>query len=415
MSEATQRIVLDPVLAAAFFALAAGGAWILRGLLDRFTVAAHPANSASQKLASLEGLRGILAFSVVAHHACCWYHFSQSGLWSTGSSILFDRLASFGVIQFFYLSGFLFWRKLIQRGGISAGRFYLSRFLRIGPVYYASVAAAITLGCLTAGSHFQVRIGNFLASLLPWLFFSIGGRPDVNHADILRITCGVTWTLALEWLFYLSLPFLAWFSRKAWRLALYAVAFGVLFLLARQMRTISVDTSIPYAVAFAAAQFAKFMLIGFGGGMLVATTEAPLRRWLRGDSRFFNVLVVVCFLAYLNVPGIEDFGQILLLAAFALIVHGADIFGLLTNRAVRFMGAISYPVYLLHGMVFYAAMLLRGGMHAVAPAAYLAQTAVCVIGILILATTFHLLVERPTMNLSERIARSAAMPQIVTS
>jgi peptidoglycan/LPS O-acetylase OafA/YrhL len=72
------------------------------------------------------------------------------------------------------------------------------------------------------------------------------------------------------------------------------------------------------------------------------------------------------------------------------------------------MGVISYPVYLIHGIVYYAAMLLRGGIHPVGAAAYIAETALCVAAILLLATALHLLVERPSMNLSEQIAHAAS-------
>ena len=81
---------------------------------------------------------------------------------------------------------------------------------------------------------------------------------------------------------------------------------------------------------------------------------------------------------------------------------------LLLSRPVRFMGVISYPVYLIHGIVYYAAMLLRGGIHPVGAAAYIAETALCVAAILLLATALHLLVERPSMNLSEQIAHAAS-------
>jgi peptidoglycan/LPS O-acetylase OafA/YrhL len=122
--------------------------------------------------------------------------------------------------------------------------------------------------------------------------------------------------------------------------------------------------------------------------------------------------VLALFLGYLLIPGINTFGEILLLAAFALIVHGANLFGLLVSRPVRFMGAISYPVYLLHGIVYYVAMLLRGGMVPVGLPSYLAQTAACLAAILVLATVVHIFVERPTMRISEQIARRATAVKV---
>jgi peptidoglycan/LPS O-acetylase OafA/YrhL len=412
VSEGLQRFGFDPLLAALFLAFAMGIAAALVFLFDRcggrFAQAVRPS---ANKLAALEGLRGILALAVVAHHACCWYFFTQFGVWSTGQSVIFDRLASFGVAQFFYLSGFLFWRKLMRRGRIPAGKFYLSRFIRIAPVYYVSIGAALMIGFAVTDFKLQVAPGSLIASLLQWILFSLGGQPAVNHADIARITSGVTWTLALEWLFYLSLPFLAWFARKAWRLALYALAFGMLFLLGRYARSAGINAEGLHWAGSIVGQYAKFMLIGFGGGLLIAAFESNLSDWLRPVWAWRNWIVLALFLAYLTIPQLPDAGHALLLAGFALIVSGADLFGLLVKRSARLLGAISYPVYLVHGLVYYAALRLRGGIHSVALLTYIAETALCLAAILLTASALHLLVEKPTMKLSEKIARAASMPQ----
>lgn len=415
MSEALQRFGFDPLLAALFLAFAMGIAAALVFLCDgiggRLAQAVQPSSS---KLPALEGLRGILALAVVAHHACCWYFFTQFGVWSTGRSVIFDRLASFGVMQFFYLSGFLFWRKLMRRGPIPAGKFYLSRFIRIAPVYYISLCAALMIGFASTGFKPQVDAASLIASLLQWILFSLGGQPTVNHADIARITSGVTWTLALEWLFYLSLPFLAWFARKRWRLALYALAFGLLFLLARYTRTSRASAAGLFMAASVAAQYAKFMLIGFGGGILIAAFESNLTTWLRPVWRVRNWIVVALFVGYLAIPRLPDAGQVLLLIGFALIVSGADLFGLLVQRSTRLLGAISYPIYLLHGLVYYAAMRLRGGIHSVVLSAYIAETALCLVTLLLLAALVHIALEQPAMRLSEGMTPATAGAQDVT-
>jgi peptidoglycan/LPS O-acetylase OafA/YrhL len=414
VSQAVQRFAFDPLVAALAFAFAIASASALNLLFDRW--GGHFGNvvsPGSQKLAALEGLRGILAFSVVMHHAYCWYFFTQYGVWTTGSSVIFARLADFGVIQFFYLSGFLFWRKLMKTGRIPIARFYLSRFVRIGPVYYCCIGAAILLGLLVTGLKLQVSLGALANSLLPWLLFSLGGQGPVNHADIARITCGVTWTLALEWLFYLSLPFLGWFSRNSRRLIFYALTFGLLFLVSRYFRAVTMQVGSLHFASSIAAEYAKFMLVGFGGGILIAALQSRLRNPLLSASTWRNWVLLGFYLAYLLIPGIAAAGQVLVLAGFALVVQGADLFGLLGSRAVRLLGVISYPMYLVHGIVYYSAMRMRGGIHAVSIPAYLAETAVCIAIILLLATIVHLVLERPTMTLSEEIARRALLPQAI--
>jgi len=414
--ETVQRFVFDPLLAALAFAFAIAGASALNLLFDRWGgYFGNVVSPASQKLASLEGLRGILAFSVVMHHAYCWYYFTQTGVWTTGNSVIFARLADFGVIQFFYLSGFLFWRKLMKAGRIPMSKFYISRFVRIGTVYYLCVGAAIFVGLLVTGFKLQVTLGTLASSLLPWLLFSLGGQSPVNGADIARITCGVTWTLALEWLFYLSLPFLGWFSRNARRLLFYALTFGLLFLLSRYIRAGTGGAGSLHSASSILAEYSKFMLVGFGGGILVAALQTKLKTWSQPVMHLRNWILLGLYLAYLLIPGIENAGQALVLAGFALVVQGADLFGLLGSRAVRLLGVISYPMYLVHGIVYYSAMRLRGGIHAVSLSAYLAETAASMAIILLLATLVHLVLERPTMRLSEEIARQALAPHTVAS
>ena len=413
MIAAFESHLLDAIVAFSAFAFALASAALLSRLLGRLGgVFGRIVSQSTHKLASLEGLRGILSLSVVLHHACCWYFYTQTGVWGTGASIVFVRLAIFGVAQFFYISGFLFWRKLMKSGGISFGRFYLSRFVRIAPAYYVCVGIAILGGFALSHFRLQVPLTQLGASLLTWLLFSIGGQGDVNHADMRRITAGVTWTLALEWLFYLLLPMLGWFARRSRRLIFFALLFGFVHVAGDAVRHFATEGSNVHVAVETLVEFSKQMLLGFGGGILVAAFESDIRRWLRPIASFQNWIVLVCYAAYLCIPGIGMPGAILLLVAFSCVVEGADLFHFLTSRTIRFLGVISYPLYLCHGMVYFAASILRGGLHPMALPAYIAETAACLIVILLFATTIHLTVERPSMRLSEEIARRAALPEI---
>lgn len=420
-----QRFALDPLLAALLFASAIACA---RGLLFVFDRLGDRSGSnvllfevsPVHKFASLEALRGVLALAVVAHHACCWYFLVQTGAWSTGNSIVFSRLASFGVAQFFYLSGFLFWRKLIMTAGISttirsSGRFYLSRFVRIAPVYYVCLAAAILLGLAATG----FRLGGQAQTLLPflpWLLFSLGGQPDLLCVSIARITGGVSWTLALECLFYLSLPWLKWFSRHPRRLIYFAAAFLALHFVAVHLAGVPWAGRKLAAVQFAhpgplnspgliLGAYAKFMLIGFGGGILIAAFEKQIRNVPQPSLRLQNCVLLALYAGYLLIPGITGPGQFLLLAGFALILHGADLFGLLHCRPIRLLGVISYPIYLIHGWVYYAVFHLLDANRPIPFLPLLALNAACLALLLLLAILVHLSIERPALRLSERIAR----------
>jgi len=174
-----------------------------------------------------------------------------------------------------------------------------------------------------------------------------------------------------------------------------------------------VNAGYAHVIGMELAKFAKFMLIGFGGGILIAALEPRIRNWSRVVQPWQNWMLLGLYLAYLAIPNLDAVTDVFLLAGFALVVQGADLFGFLTSRAVRLLGIISYPIYLVHGVVYYMAMKLRGGMHAVALLPYMAETAGCVAAAILLATAIHLLIERPTMKLSENIAGKTALPQTV--
>lgn len=408
MSVPVQNYLLDPLLACGIFALSLAVAGFLSFLCGRMGgVFAEAVQPSGNKLASLEGLRGILALSVAAHHAYCWFFYTQTAHWGTQNSILFSRFASFGVDQFFFISGFLFWRKLMKKGGIELGRFYISRFVRLAPVYYTCIGIAIFIGMYLTGFKLLVSGGQFVRSLLPWIFFSIGGQPDINHADIKRIISGVIWTLAAEWLFYLSLPYLGWFARKAQRLIHFACLFLLIYIVGRHF-SLKIHQQTITSILTILSQFAKYMVFSFGGGILIAVFQEKIRSKIHLSALQANWLLVFFYAFYLFAPdfrGMMVVGTLGLVCGFALIVQGADLFGFITSKPVRFLGIISYDLYLVHGITYYLAMRLRGGIGPVAVGHYIAQTAVCFVIIVIASTVLHFLVERPSMKRSENIAR----------
>lgn len=412
MHFAVERFVADPLLVFLAFLVVIGEAFILSVSLSKMGGIFATAVARGEKLATLEGLRGILAFSVVVHHGCCWYYYSRFQVWDTGHSIIFARLAAFGVIQFFYISGYLFWRKLMRQGNISLSRFYLSRLIRIGPVYYVCVGAAILIGLAVTGFTLRVGAGDLARSVGSWLLFCMGGRPSVDGADTARITAGVTWTLAMEWGFYLLLPFLGWFARRASRLVWFFLLCGAAWMIFREACVVLAQ--LPHLVPLLEEMkgVAKFMIVGFGGGILVAVFEPRMKAIVRLSAQQASWLLLALYLLYLFVPRIGSIGQIFLLLGFALVVLGADLFAVLTSRGVRLLGIVSYPIYVAHGIVYYLATRMRGGIHPVPLKMYIPETLLCMAVVVLVATVMHFVVERPTMLISERIARGT-LPRVV--
>ena len=106
--------------------------------------------------------------------------------------------------------------------------------------------------------------------------------------------------------------------------------------------------------------------------------------------------------------GADPLGNVLLLVGFALVVMGADLFGMITSPGVRMLGLISYDLYVVHGIVYYLAMRSWGGAHLVTVSRYIPEAMLCMTAAVLLSVLLHFFVERPTMLISERIARRQA-------
>lgn len=66
------------------------------------------------RYASIDGLRGYLAFFVFLHHSCIWYFFLRTGQWQAPPSNLYNHFGQSSVALFFMITGFLFFSKLID-------------------------------------------------------------------------------------------------------------------------------------------------------------------------------------------------------------------------------------------------------------------------------------------------------------
>src|SRR3954467_5416037 len=88
-------------------------------------------------LAPIDGLRGLLATSVLIHHATCLRTWHLTGSWKAASPF-FNNCGSYAVTMFFFITGFLFWSKLQRNPRPAIGPHLRSRIARLGPAYWAS-------------------------------------------------------------------------------------------------------------------------------------------------------------------------------------------------------------------------------------------------------------------------------------
>lgn len=316
-----------------------------------------PQKEASNRYYSgIDGLRGVLATSVFVHHAVCTYIYFHTGVWDSPTSNFYAQLGPFGVTMFFFITGFLFWSKLLQPEQLRFIPFMIKRGRRLLPAYYFSAFIVIVLLLIRFGPHLRVPPSQLVTQGATWLtcgvpfdFAQLNDWPDT-----FIVNAGVVWTLRIEWAFYILLPFLGWFGKK-WRvLILLGICAAVKFALSH----IEVENTIVSGALDLPLKLAASMLTCFSVGIFAAHAKnrwnwgAFLKHWLCTPIAIALWLTTMFFVS----PDNQYLISGLLAPIFFMIVFGNNFHGLLSSEFLAFLGTISYSIYLLHGIVLYASM-----------------------------------------------------------
>lgn len=363
-----------------------------------FNLADASWHSATSRTVNIDGLRGILALSVLTQHAAL-LHNSLIGLnWQVPIPNLFNQAGQASVSLFFMITGFLFWRKAVEANGrLSWGKLYVTRFFRIAPVYYFSMA--IVLFVVFYASHFHLRESPaiLMKEIFPLLlagFYKVGHYIN-GYTDAATINASVTWTLRYEWEYYLLiLPVSAIFARRAGWHIWYAVA-GFVLLTIITIRSPSSHSAIA--------------LLEFFGGMLCASIQERFR-FAMGKRLNFMLSFVVLFLLMLLVffeTAYQTAPFLILWGIFLLITSGCSVFGLLASRAARRLGELSFGIYLLHGIVLHAFFNSQGVSHFARSSTPYFWVMIVLVGMtsVLVAMAAHLLVEVPGINFGRNLSR----------
>ncbi len=364
---------------------------VFRFLDDKAQVAA--------RFAPLDGLRGVLAFSVFVFHVVVTYGYTTTGVWAPPSSNFYALLGPLGVSVFFMITGFLFWGKLLRAKARPAWRtLYIGRLFRIAPMYLFVVLAMLAIVMLRTGFVLQENAGSVLASTLQWLALGmINTQPDVNGYPATHVLAGVTWTIFYEWAFYASLLLSAPFARSRHHLAIVVAA-------------LVVSLVMKSLLASSAMGFAALFIIGMTVASLL---HKDIRPSLRDSaaSLVAAACIAAIFLAPRSAMALSGYGTpaaMLLAVFFYLVCAGATLFGLLTSTTARRFGDLSYSLYLLQGLV----LTLVFGVGPIRTFAissigtFWAVGALCAVLLTGTAALTCRWIERPAIELGRRLARS---------
>lgn len=394
-----------------------------------------PAPSWGRRLAGIEGLRAAAALSVLAYHVGLM---SSDAVHAGPIGQIILPLLGQGLPLFFVLSGFLLFRPfavsvLKGRELPSFRRYSKNRALRIYPAYLIIFcAASLIMGCVyLIGSSHGFGSDNVGRLTDPAKFIANAFLVHMFFPQFVMSGLPVAWSLTAEITFYVAVPFMA-------LLAVSLVKRGVpktLALATPPTALIVIGLGISYWGHAAADNLDYSQRVDFAFGQ---TWTAVLLRSFLGQADLFGygiaAALVVVVLDHRGVKSVAVRAKILLvIAAVACILVGAagtmpylsNLAGVASallllavvlpssrdggpNRLAavlewspfRFVGLISYSVYLWHLPIIFWLMArqLTVGSSALA----LPFNVVLVLGIVLpLSALTYFAVERPAMMLKK--------------
>jgi peptidoglycan/LPS O-acetylase OafA/YrhL len=327
-----------------------------------------------------------------------------------------------GVDLFFVLSGFLITRILLntKTSPDFFRSFYLRRALRVWPVYYG-----ILFFIFVVARHFGPPLDwsafNFSHQAYPWFYYVLYLQ-NILGDNLGPFPLGITWSLAVEEHYYLAWPLIVRFAKREWLLRI-LVAVIILTPLFRFLAWHNFGASNLFIFRFTLCR-----LDGLAWGGLLAYLEQFgtyetqwIKRW--SAPAYAILLIAVYALASRAIPsnalqtGRLIWTYSLLAACFAgligliLLNSGEDLAfaSLLRSAPMRYVGKISYAVYLFHASVFVAVWnssfnesLLRHGLLGTLLSAVIAYSFVFA------AASFSwYLLESPILRLKNRLTRQS--------
>jgi peptidoglycan/LPS O-acetylase OafA/YrhL len=313
------------------------------------------------RIPALDGIRG-LAISLVL-----WWHvisFTLGGLDSNHHPLLasilkFSRFAWSGVDLFFVLSGFLIGGILLDEVTSPSyfSTFYIRRAYRIVPLYLLVLSATL----LTTAHSGIRRMGvlGYVTEFAYYLFFVQNIRM-VATGSFGDMGLDVTWSLAVEEQFYLTLPALVRFTprRILWRVLVVAV------LSAPVLRILV--THFLHGNTLAAYVLMPCRADALCMGVLIALAVRDRTTWETIVARrkyLYMALALVSFVGLWMLLGKFQPGSMQMLGLeYSLLATIYSLLLLTTLIApffskvfsfppLRFMGTIAYGLYLFHSLV----------------------------------------------------------------
>lgn len=343
---------------------------------------------------TMDGARGLLSLWVLTHHLNALPFLLQPGLkWEIPQSAVTMLMgSSFFTAPFYALTAMLFGGALLASGGeLRALAFLRNRFFRLTPVYVLSLALVVAVAFYLTDFRLQVPAWKLVKELVRWGSFGTLRMYDINGADVAGWH-GMLWTLPYEIAFYLMLPVLAWGQRK-------------------------LKSPLVLIAGLAAAALFSWQFIFFTAGVVAAAALGWRHRFAPAiwSGLAVAALVVLSATAAWSGPITQAILLIPMLVAAGLQVPMLAPF---RWRPIRFVGEISYSVYILHYpliCIFLTLAVAPATVNAMGYAERAGALALFGSAVIALSALSYVFVERPVIDWGKRQRRPTFASRLWTA
>ncbi len=297
----------------------------------------------NRRLHSLDILRGVCALGVCIYHYCLW-----AGL-DVGKQLqgVLGLVGTYGVSIFFVLSGyslaFAYGRKFGAKieSGVLIG-YFRRRIGRLGPLFMLTAVASVA-GKFLLGKAVPNPLDLLLNFSLLFGFVDPANTPVIGG-----------WSIGVELVFYLVFPVVMALGRGAWIMLAGSGLLAVWYAVALQHFPTLADGWRTYV---APANHAVFFI----GGIVICHMAGS--RIQAAGAKAVAVAVIAAFVLIAGSLGASELDLVtgwrrLLLTMFSLFFVAAcahiDVPARLRGLA-SILGSASYPIYLLHPLVYFVA------------------------------------------------------------
>ena len=275
-----------------------------------------------EKYEGIDGLKAYAIISIVLMHVIANGEYRIKGF-------VFERLIpSFANLVFLFMmvSGFGmccgYYQKIFDQK-INVEDFYKKRYIKIWP-YFALLCALDFMISPSRESLFEVFANLTLCQ---------GLLPQANISVI-----GVSWTLAVIFVFYMLFPFFCFLienKKRAWGVAVIALVFNWLcsFYFNAGRKNIVYDA------------------IYFIAGGLIFLYRKELAEFASKYKVIAGAILLIATVAYFAVGG-NTLTMLFFCVAALVYTLGCNRGGVLVNPAAKFLGGISFEIYLCHMVIY---------------------------------------------------------------